>query len=134
MATWSGMWNGMYNRTYAPLAGGNTVDYNKTKWVQLAKLTRGPAGRKMGIIIRTLTGQAPGAAMSMGITRVPASPAPGAAYSGGGKITATVKTEINRNTNAADETWIDSATTLKSWVAYPKDKSGAGGAKPPGFF
>jgi hypothetical protein len=115
MASWSGLYDGFFKQPYAPLAAGNTTDYNKTKWNELARLTRrGPAGRKLGAIIRTLTGQAPGSPMSVGTTRVPASPAPGQSYSGGGYIYRTTQTELARNTNSTDEVWVDTATQLKN--------------------
>jgi len=137
MPTWSGLWNGQVGQPYAPLnnaGNGNTADHNRGKWSQLARLTRGPSGRRMGALIRTLTGQAPGALAQASTYQVPSNPAPGQSYSGGGYIRAVQKYDINRNTTAADETWIDSATQEQRYPTYVKDKSGAGGAKGPGYF
>lgn len=135
MTMWSGLWNGFYNIPYSALGNnGNTADYNKTKWTQLAKLTRGPAGRRMGTLIRTLTGQAPGALAQSFVYQVPSRPDPTAAYTGGGYVRAVQKFDINRNTTPADEAWIDAATLLKSSPpVYPVDKGG-GGARTPGIF
>ena len=135
MATWSGLWNGQFNQTYSPITGNNTVDYNSTKQHRLAQIFKGTNGRKIGAILRAITGAPVGATATSTTPRVAASPAPGQAYSGGGKVTITQVTDLNRATNAADEAWFDESTLISSAPpVYPKDKSGAGGAKTPGFF
>lgn len=134
MPTWSGLWNGFYNIPYAPLPGGNTTDYNNTKRHQLAKWARGVEGRKLGAILRAITGAPVGATALSQTPVIPGNPFPGAAYSGGGKINAVLRTDINRATVTADETWFDTATLLLTKPTYPVDKAGVGGAKGPGFF
>lgn len=135
MPTWSGLWNRQYNEPYAPLSGGNTTDYNNTIRNELAKDFRGPAGRKLGAIVRALTGAAVGAGTALSqVRQIPASPDVTASFSGGGKVTAVTVTEINRLTVAADETYVDGTTQRSTAPTYPVDKAGNGGYKGPGIF
>lgn len=134
MAQWSGLWDGFFKQPYAPISNGgqgNTTDYNRRTWSELARLTRGANGRKLGAILRAIS---PVGGQALSSTyQIPASPAPGQSYSGGGYIRAVQKYDINRATTATDEAWVDTATLEKRYPTYPKDK-GAGGAKAPGFF
>lgn len=134
MPTWSGLWNRQYGENYSPLAGGNTQDYNNTIRDDMSRVFKSPAGRRLGALVRALTGAAVGATATSIVRQIPASPDPSASFSGGGKITAVPVTEINRATTSADEAYIDGATQLATAPTYPVDKSGNGGAKSPGVF
>lgn len=134
MPTWSGLWNGQFGQAYSALPNGNTTDYNNRQRDKLAALFKGEQGRRLGAIIRALTGSAVGQLAQSSVTKVPAISQPGQAYSGGGYIRAVVDYDINRNTVAADETYVDGITLMKNYPTYPVDKSGNGGPKSPGVF
>jgi hypothetical protein len=129
MASYSGLWNGIYGTPYTPLGGNNTKEFNNSTKKQLSKLIgrrRGP--RVLMQVMRTLNGAAPGATAALYTRRVSADVNVNSPMVGGGKRGIEDYKMIDRVTTAADQTMIQAIfDQVFRPNPYPFDKSTNGG-------
>lgn len=122
MATWAGLWDGMYGQPYA-LTGSR----DDTRRVVAMAFER-RALRDLSAIAIALNGAAPGGNATATYKAVTAQ-----AYQGvdmGGIRPIGTNTLVNRNTTAADVTALNALFDgIFAPTSYPADKGGGGGGK-----
>lgn len=120
MPAWAGLWDGVYNQTYAPLNEPGSALRG------IARLMAPQALRAQGRVGDMLTGSVLGSLAQESISQVVATRADGANL--GGKVAIAPTVIINRVTTAADEATLDAQFTPSfAPSSYPVDKSGNGG-------
>lgn len=124
MATYSGLWDGVYNTPY-PIA--TRVASRAVTRSGVNVLFHGKRGRRARKLIITLLGAAAGAAATQTQTRVATDD--GISQTHSGKVAITTETLVNRVTTAADVAALTADFTKSPRpTSYPKDLSGNGGA------
>lgn len=123
MPTYSGLYNTVYNETYALL-----VD----KWPMRKRINTlfrksRTGARELHAILDATFGVASSVSVSDSYSRVQATSNPGEPVTNGGARTIESRSIINRNTTAADIATLDAIVTETSKPTYPIDKSGNGG-------
>lgn len=122
MASYSGMWDGVFGTPY-PIS--TRVASRAVTRSGVNVLFHGKRGRRARKLIITLLGAASGATATQTQSRVPFTDA----NSIGGKVSSVTETLVNRATTAGDITaFTQDFTKSPKPAAYPKDKSGNGGA------
>ena len=130
---YSGLWDRQYGIPYAGL-GVNTSEISSAE-KKLLGIQLTPRGRKvLNKLMRALNGVAAGANATSTVKQIAADVGLGQAYSGGGLRVINTVTDINRNTVAADQTFINAILDLVSAPTYPVDASGNGGGGKGGRF
>lgn len=129
MASFSGLWNGVYGVPYTALDANNTKEVSRNERTRLTKLLSRERGtRKLMALMRTLNGIAPGSVASMSFREVLNQSTPADPLGNGGKRTIVTRDDLLRTTTAADVTMINEMfNTVFGPSPYPVDESGNGG-------
>lgn len=143
MANWSGLWDRQYGIPYTQLGTQigyteNTIEFNSTKMLKLAKTLRQRGDRVLARIMYALTGAAAGGSASENLSRLTAVQGLGDALSNGGQRTVASVSLVNRVTTAADVTLVQRLLTQTFGPTlvsgYVRDTAGNGGGGKVGAF
>ena len=123
MASYSGLWDGVYGDSYSLLVDKPSVGKKIDKFLRRSR----NGSRELRELMLTLIGASAGSTAADSYLRAAHTVAQGLPAANGGLRTMETRTIINRATTAGDVTATKALIAGSSAPTYPVDKSGNGG-------